>query len=208
MKLLRNYGFDYIDLSNDYQWVLENGLDNSWEPKLDSQKLKALRADFGKKFSPKDGNWLLIKNPWWFFFPNFVTELFAEDELRTICIFRDGKDQVVSKDYWLRDTNRPEAKLMARARFWNLCMSYYKEHWKGREKHLDLRYEALCADANPSIAKCMNLLGLDPNSYPDKYLDLPSLKNKKWEDLDPKLKEEVLKIVSPGQAIIDEYIPD
>lgn len=207
IKLLRKQGFDFIDIRNNYSRVLDNGFEAHREPVMNKDQLAVFRNEFEKKFKVSEEKWLLIKNPWWFFFPNFIQEVFEPYELRTISILRNGKNQVVSKDYWLKNTETPERKLLARTRFWAKCIDYYEDNWLEREGHLDLRYETLCQQPKASLEACFAHLEVEPGLYKKELPTLPQEKLKNWDALDPNLKSEVLKFIEPAQKKLDNILP-
>jgi hypothetical protein len=207
IKILNKLGFDFIDIRNDYKRILDLGFEAHEEPKFNMDQMARFRNDFEKKFKVPEGKWLLIKNPWWFFFPNFIAEAFSPYELSTISILRNGKNQVVSKDYWLRNTNEPAEKLLARSRFWAKCIDYYESNWLGKEGHLDLRYESLCRQPKETLEACFNHLGMDKGRYRKKLPTLPEEKFAKWDALDEALKAEVMDIINPAQEKLDHILP-
>lgn len=207
VKMLRRMGQDFIRFEENYRRVNEEGFTHYQEAAFDEPQRQTFRRRFWRWYRVRSSRWLLLKNPWLWFMPNFLRSSFAEDEMRYVIIIRDGAMQAVSKDYWQRKTDAPEAKLMARARFWVRAMEYFYDHWHGREDVYVMRYEALCADTEGEIQRLCAWLGL---AFDPLRAHLPQgLSNRtgKLDRLDPGLKAQVQAIVGPMQARLEGDYP-
>lgn len=203
VKILRRMGGDFIRFDENYQTVIEQGFGHYHEPAFDAEKRKTFRRRFGQKYRVSPQQWLLLKNPWLWFMPKFLKQNFAQDEVRYLVILREGSMQAVSKDYWLRNTEDPEAKLMARGRFWVRAMEYFYQHWHGREDVWVMRYENLCADTEGEMKRLCQWLGLD---FAPLAPTLPSnLSNRtdKIDQLEPHLRVRLQAITGPMQAQLE-----
>lgn len=205
-KMLARYGERFVDLGPGYQLILSEGWPAHKEPRLTPSEIRQFRRRFGLIFKTWPGKVLLAKNPWWMFAPDFFRQVFANDEVRYLMIFRAGIHQVVSKDYWLRGPFPPEEQLRRRAEFWKMCVDYYFEHWHGREEVLTLTYEALCDDPRAAIRRVCAHLGLDPEPLLPKVPEQIANRTRHWDHLEPRLQEMVQGIVAPAQARLDEAL--
>ncbi|MDH5720178.1 MAG: sulfotransferase [Spirochaetia bacterium] len=205
VKILKKFGSDFIQLG-DYSDINENGFQNYKETKFNDEQKEKFNKIFMKKFGVKNNKYLLLKNPWLFFMPNFIKEQFSNLNMKKILILRHGHSQVVSKDYWLRDTDRPEQKLFARAKFWVRSMEFFFENWHNKET-LVMRYENVCQNPLNAMKEICDFIGIDlapiENSVPKK------LENKmgKWNQLPEELKKEIDIIIKPMQEKIDKAYP-
>jgi hypothetical protein len=207
VKMLRRMGQDFIRFEANYRRVNEEGFAHYQEAAFDAAQRETFRRRFWRWYRVRPSQWLLLKNPWLWFMPNFLRSSFAEDQMRYLIIIRNGAMQTVSKDYWQRHTDDPEAKLRARARFWVRAMEYFYAHWHGRDDVYVMRYEALCEDTEGEIRRLCTWLGLP---FAPLQAHLPEgLSNRtgKFDRLDPKLKGEVEQIIGPMQARLDGDYP-
>ncbi len=203
VKIMRRLGLKMIQFDPFYERTIEQGWDHYQQPQPEATKLARFRRIFGRKHRVRAKQWLLFKNPWLLFLPDFLIQLFVRDQVKYVIILRDGIHQVVSKDYWKRDTDEPERKLIARAHFWVRCMEYYLDHWQGRPDVLTLRYETLCQQPAEQISAICDFVGLDATPL---VVQLPThytLRTTNWDRLDPALQKQVQEIVAPMQAQLD-----
>lgn len=202
VKILRKLGEDFIHLDPDYTNILQNGFSQYHQPFQTEQNRIAFRKIFDRKFRVPEDKVLLLKNPWLFFMPDFLDQTFADIRPGKIIILRDGPGQVVSKDYWKRNTENPEHQLLARAKFWVKAMEYYFAHWYQREDTLTLSYDHLCNNPAMVIQQICEFSGIpfDPlaPTLPGHYHN----RRTNWKNLDEELQEKVLSIVSPMQERI------
>ncbi len=205
-KILKKVGTDFFDFG-DYSEVIENGFKNYHQPQLDEKQKKRFRKSFVWHFGVSKNKMLLLKNPWLFYFQDFIADNFKEDNMKKIVILRSGYSQVVSKDYWLRDKENPEKRLISRAIFWQKSMERYFETWYKDPDCLTIRYENLCTHPEEITRQVCTFLGLpfEPlkNSLP------PAFENRmtKWNQLEDRLKAEVDQHIKDIQAKIDEHFP-
>jgi len=205
VKILKKLGSDYIQLG-DYSEVIENGFSNYNETSFQAEKKEKFNKEFMKRFSVKEPKYLLLKNPWLFFMPNFIKSQFSELNMKKILILRHGHSQVVSKDYWMRDTERPELKLFARAKFWVRSMEYFFENWHNKDT-LIMRYESVCENPHKMMKKICDHIGI--NIEPIEKNIPEKLENRlgKWNQLPEDLKNEIDVIIKPMQDKLDKHYP-
>ena len=207
-KLLARQGYPLIDFGHDYDRVLEHqGFDYWQQPQLSPQELAKFQKRWYRKFAPSKGKMLLWKNPWLFFYPQFIDQAFSQDMLRKVYILRDGHSQVVSKDYWKRTDGDAAAKLIARAHFWVYCMEWFFQTWDQDPDCLTLRYESVTGQPEASMRQICDHAGLDFSPL-EAHLP-PALENrlKNWNRLEPGLQAEVEAIIMPMQERIDARFP-
>ncbi|MEZ4826226.1 MAG: sulfotransferase [Bacteroidia bacterium] len=207
-KILRRMGTGFIPLEPDYATINREGFSNYRQPQFDETQRKKFRKLFDGKFSVSPPKILLLKNPWLFFMPDFIDQNFEGDDIRKIIILRDGPGQVVSKDYWKRNTENPEQQLYARAKFWARSMEYYFDHWYERKDVLTIRYENFCLNPEKYTQFICNFSGI---GFPPEFVrTIPAaLSNRQtnWNQLEPTYRENVLNILSGMQARLDTHFP-
>ena len=96
-KILKKLGTDFFDFG-DYSEVIANGFKNYKQPQFDENQRYKFRKSFNWYFGVSKSHRLLLKNPFLFFFNNFIEENFATDTVKKIVILRNGYSQAVSKD--------------------------------------------------------------------------------------------------------------
>lgn len=196
----------FIQLGDGYERILSGGWEAHEEPRLSSADLQRFRRKFGRAFWTFPGKSLLAKNPWWFFIPALLREVFAQDEMRYLIVFREGIHQVLSKHYWERGPYPPEEQLRRRAEFWAMCIDYYEEHWHGCEDVLIQDYRSICEDPKRHFSDICQHMHLDATPLLRRLP--PQLDNRTghWDRLDPRLQAMVQDIVSPAQAKLDRLM--
>lgn len=206
VKILRRMGGDFIRFDANYATVNREGFVHYREPDFGPEKLATFRRRFGLHFWVPASKTLLLKNPWLFFNPQFLQQVFATDDIRTSIVLRHGAMQVVSKDYWKRSDGDPAEHLIARAHFWVRAMEFFFEHWQPRPDVLVLRYENVCHDPEGQIGQLLAHADLSAEPL---LPHLPKLSNRtsKWRELDPALRKQVWDIVAPMQARLDALYP-
>lgn len=207
IKHLRKSGGDFIYLSPYYKEIIEYGFEH-YEEKIpmgeDKDRFNRL---FNRSYAVKRDKQLLLKNPWLWFMPKLIAENFERWDLKKLTIIRNGRMQVTSKDYWLKDPN-PEKALIARAKFWVRSMEFYFEHWHGREDCLNLRYENLCSSPVDTLNRICDFIDIDIRPL-EKYIPRSlSIRSSKWDELPENLKQEVDAIIAPMQDQLDDRLPE
>lgn len=207
-KILRKFDAGFIRLENDYETIIREGFVHYQEPHFDKLTHQQFRKVFDRKFAVPADYTLLLKNPWLFFMPAFLEENFGGDDIHKIIILRDGPGQIVSKDYWKRNTENPEHQLYARAKFWVRSMEYFYDHWYQKPDTLTLRYENFC---NHPTAFTQQICDFAQLPFPNHFsTQLPvKLDNRKtnWNQLDPTYRENVIEIIQDMQARLDIDFP-
>ena len=205
-KILNSLGTDFFHFG-DYSDVIEHGFKNFEEPTFNQQQHRTFRRKFLWHFGVPKHKILLLKNPYLFFFNRFIKENFKEDKVKKIVILRDGRSQVVSKDYWLKHQENPEQHLFARAKFWVRAMEHYFETWYHDKDTLTIRYENLCTHPEATIRQICHFLEVDFKAF--KHSIPTQLENRmtRWEQLDDDLKTKVIPLLSAMQAKIDNAFP-
>ncbi len=196
----------FIDLGRGYEPILEGGWEAHQEPQLSEQEIRRFRKKFGRAFFTWPGRQLLAKNPWWFFIPSLLRQVFQDDDIRYLIVFREGVHQVVSKDYWKHGAYPPDEMLLRRAHFWAMCIDYYEQHWHGRSEVLTLSYKHICKDPRENMQSICHHAGLDATPIFAKIPEQLSNRMKLWDQLDPSLQEQVKTIVTPAQLKLDQLI--
>lgn len=207
VKMLRRLGHDFIRFEPRYQRVNEQGWDWYQQPQLDEKQQKRFRRMFLRHYKVKPPQWLLLKNPWLWFMPDFLRENFSEDQMRYVVIIREGGMQAASKDYWLRDKENPEALLMARGKFWVRAMEYFYEHWHGRSDVYVMRYEILCADPVGQVEALLQWIDLEVEPLKPHLPTKLTNRTDKIDNLSAELKSQLLDIIAPMQEQIDRDYP-
>lgn len=205
-KILKKLGTDFFDFG-DYSEVIANGFDNYEQPKFDETQREKFRKSFLWHFGVSKDKMLLLKNPWLFYFQDFIAENFVQDDMKKIVILRNGYSQVVSKDYWLRDKENPEGRLIARSVFWQKSMEHYFKTWHNDPDCLTIRYENLCGHPEQVTEQVCDFLGVP---FQPLIKSLPAaFENRmtKWNQLEDRLKVQVSEHVEAMQAKIDEHFP-
>jgi len=205
-RLLNNLGYDFIKLG-DYSEIIKNGFDNYAEAFLTEEDKQRFLKVFDKKFRVQKDKTLLLKNPWLFFMPNFINSTFDNYKVKKINIIRNGWSQVVSKDYWLKNTKDPEQKLYARSKFWVRSMEFFFNNWYNDDNTLNLRYENLCTDPERWIKIVCEFCEIDFDSIHSFIPKALTNRESKWNQLNEDYKKEVLNILQPMQDKIDEFLP-
>ncbi|MEZ4774010.1 MAG: sulfotransferase [Bacteroidia bacterium] len=207
-KILRKFDAGFIRLEDDYATINREGFVHYQEPRFDAETHHRFRKIFDRKFSVPSSQTLLLKNPWLFYMPSFLQENFGKDDIRKVIILRDGPGQIVSKDYWKRNTENPEHQLYARANFWVRSMEYFYENWYQKPDTLTLRYENFC---NNPVAFTRQICDFAQLPFPIHFASkLPAkLDNRRtnWNQLDDDYKEQVIQIISDMQARLDMDFP-
>ncbi|MDH5717426.1 MAG: sulfotransferase [Spirochaetia bacterium] len=206
VKILKKLDSNFIELG-DYSEVIENGFKNYNEPIFAGEKKEKFNKEFLKKFKVKENKYLLLKNPWLFFMPNFIKNQFSDFEMKKIIILRHGHSQVVSKDYWLRNTDKPELKLFARAKFWVRAMEYFFENWHNKPDTLVLRYESVCENPHKLVRQICDFINIKFEPIEKKVPDKLENKLGKWNQLPDDLKKEIDIIIKPIQEKLDSAYP-
>lgn len=196
----------FIDLGPGYERILQRGWEAHEEPALTEAEIRRFRRRFGWAFWVWPGKTLLAKNPWWFFIPGLLDQVFSHDQVRYLLVFREGIHQVVSKHYWERGPFPPEEQLRRRALFWAMCVDYYEANWHGRPEVLTLDYGDICADPQQFMIAICQHAGLDPAPLLPHVPSQLDNRTRHWDQLDPKLQEMVAEIVQPAQARLDTLL--
>jgi hypothetical protein len=204
-KMLQKVGYNLIRLG-DYSEINENGFKGYVEPALNESEKKEFLNLFMGKYGLKSKT-LLLKNPWLFYMPNFLQNVFSDFNTRKLIILRDGNSQIVSKDYWLRNTDDPEQKLYTRAKFWVRSMEYLFDNWIGREDTMILRYENLCSNPKSWISKICHFYNIDDAPLTKKLPEYYENRLGKLQSLDKKYFENMNAITLPMQEKIEKYFP-
>lgn len=206
-KILNKLGTDFWDFSDNYEEVIKNGFENYHEPILEESKRQRFRKIFKWHFWVRSSKMLLLKNPWLFYFKDFIDTTFKEDDLKKVVILRSGYSQTVSKDYWLKGNINAEKHLIARAIFWRKSMERYFDTWYKDENCLTIRYENLATNPEKVVHKICTFLDLpfEPLQH-----EIPAaIENRmtKWNQLDEDLKIKVDIELKTIQQKIDALFP-
>lgn len=205
-KILKQLNTDFFDFG-DYSEVIANGFVNYQQPKFNEEERKKFRRAFDWAFGVSKRKHLLLKNPYLFFFNDFIEENFATDKVKKIVILRNGRAQAVSKDYWLRDKENPEKRLISRAIFWRKAMERYFETWYHDPNCLTIRYENLCKRPNAIIQQVCSFLDLPFSPIKDNLPVAFENRMTNWEKLEKHLKQQVVEQVQEIQDKIDAQFP-
>ena len=83
LKLLRKMGYPTLYFGpQHYENVLKAEGFGFWQqPNMDATTMERFRCRWYRAFRPRGGRQLLLKNPWLFFYPDFIREAFAQDTL-------------------------------------------------------------------------------------------------------------------------------
>lgn len=207
VKMLRRLGHDFIRFEPRYQRVIEHGWDWYQQPQLSEAERARFRRMFLRHYRVKPPQWLLLKNPWLWFMPDFLRENFTEDQMRYVVILREGGMQAASKDYWLRDPADPPALLRARGQFWVRAMEFFYQHWHDRPDVYVMRYENLCADPVGEVQALLQWIGLAVDPLRARLPQRLTNRTDKLDQLPPGLREELLAAIASMQARIDVDYP-
>lgn len=205
-KLLAKFDSPFHDFG-DYSDIIENGFRNFSQPDWDENKAAEFAIEFKKVFNVRDGKKLLLKNPWLFFYHDWINSQFKGDNIRKIVILRNGYSQSVSKDYWLKSDKAPSDMLIARTRFWIRAMERFYTTWHLDEHCVTIRYENLCTNPNETLVSALEHLDLDPTPVINHIPKALENRMNKWEELDPQLRTKVTEIVAETQAELDRLYP-
>ncbi|HAE14769.1 MAG: sulfotransferase [Chitinophagales bacterium] len=191
----------------DYSEVLAHGFENYHSPHWNKDQTADFLRAFHRKFRTPKGKDLLLKNPWLFFYQEWIKETFTGYPVRKIMILRNGYSQVVSKDYWLRTEGEPASQLKARAIFWHKAMDRYFQTWHNDPDCLTIRYENLCSDPMAIVRQVCLHLNIDPNPLTPHLPDAFENRLTRWHQLEDGLKEMVHAEISAVQDRMDKIFP-
>lgn len=206
-KILHKLGTDFWDFSDTYEEVIKNGFANYHEPDFDTNQQTRFRKIFNRHFWTRSSKILLLKNPYLFYFYNFINSVFGKDDIKKVVILRNGYAQVVSKDYWKKGNVASEKHLIARAVFWKKSMERFFETWHKDDNCLTIRYENLSANPEQTIQEICVFLGI-PFQPISKTIPA-AIENRmtNWNKLDDELKNQVIAEVEAMQQQIDTFYP-
>ncbi len=206
-KILKKLGTDFWDFKR-YEEVVENGFENYEEPIFNAEKEKRFLKKFKWHFGVRKNKMLLLKNPWLFYFYEFINKTFRNYELKKVVILRSGYSQTVSKDYWLRDKNFDnETHLIRRAIFWRKSVERFFETWYNDKNCLTIRYENLCAEPEKVTKAVCDFLDLSFEPLKNEIPKAMENRMTKWNELDNDLKIKVANEIDSIQQKLDTYFP-
>ena len=206
-KLLKKLGADFWDFSDTYEEVVQNGFKNYHEPIFDDNQQTRFRKMFRRHFWTRSSKILLLKNPYLFYYFNFINTIFQKDEIKKIVILRNGYAQVVSKDYWKNGHTPPEKHLLARAVFWKKSIERFFNTWHNDKHCLTIRYENLSANPEKTIQDVCTFL--DIPFEPLRKTIPAAIENRmtNWNKLDDTLKNQVNEEIEDIQQKVDTFYP-
>jgi len=205
-KLMRKEGSDFFDFG-DYSDVINNKFKNYPQPDWDATKIKSFQKGFRRIFETRNSKILLLKNPWLFFYEEWINRIFSNDAIKKIVILRNGYSQAVSKDYWLKSEQEPKEELEARTKFWKIAIERYFETWHNDPDCLTIRYENLCTNPEETIKEVCDFCSIDYASISKKIPDAFENRMTRWQELDPDLKSIVIKELRNIQLKMDKNFP-
>ena len=206
-KILNKLGTDFWDFSDTYEEVVKNGFQNYHEPQLTESQQVRFRKLFNWHFWTRQSKILLLKNPYLFYFYNFINTIFKKDDIRKVVILRNGYSQVVSKDYWKKGKIEPEKHLISRAIFWKKSMERYFHTWYNDKRCLTIRYENLSANPELTIKQICEFLEIPFEPLQETIPSAIENRMTKWNNLDKQLKSKVMVEIEEIQQKIDTYFP-
>ncbi len=205
-KLFDKIGTPFFDFG-DYSDVILNGFTNYRTPQWSAEQSATFRKMFDRHFSVAAEKQLLLKNPWLFFYKEWIDKQFSRDNIKKIVILRNGYSQAVSKDYWMRGELPPERQLTARSIFWRNAMELYFETWFTDPQCLTLRYENLCTHPEETIRSICSFLAIPFEPLQSKLPDAFVNRMTKWNQLEPALQQQVFQEIKVVQNKLDAAFP-
>ena len=99
-KILNKLGADFWDFSDTYEEVVQNGFKNYHEPKLSESQQIRFKKIFKWHFWVRKPKILLLKNPYLFYFYNFINTTFKEDNIKKVIILRNNTYTIIIIFFW------------------------------------------------------------------------------------------------------------